>query len=115
MKNEKGFSLIEVIVSLALLGIIGFVFHNALDTSSVVTLNTDELQTANSLAVSEMEFVKNQGFASSYLPAPVPEEYTGYTVTVDVQSLRDSNLQKVTINVSHNGEQTTKIESFKIR
>jgi prepilin-type N-terminal cleavage/methylation domain-containing protein len=115
MKNEKGFSLIEVLVSLALLGIIGFVFSGALNTSSMATSNTDELQTANSLAISEMEYVKNLGFASVYTPAPVPPEYSGYTVAVDVQALRDANLQKVTVSITHSGKVITRIENYKIR
>jgi prepilin-type N-terminal cleavage/methylation domain-containing protein len=115
MKSQKGFSLIEVLVSLAVLGIIGLSFSSALDNTSRVTLNTDELQTARSLAGSQMEFVKGEAFAASYTPAPVPTEYNGYTVAVTVTPLRDGNVQQVTVIVSHSGKETTRVESFKIR
>jgi len=62
MKNEKGFSLIEVMIAIALLGIIGVAFLGALATASTALFIADERATAESLARSQMEFVKNQDY-----------------------------------------------------
>ena len=114
MKNEKGFSLVEVLVALALLGIIGAAFLGSLATASKSILIADERTTAESLARTEMEYVKNQSYAASYEPS-IPDEYTdaGYWATIDVELLPDPNdgtldgIQKIIITVKHGTEAET--------
>ena len=64
MKSEKGFSLIEVMIAIALLGIIGTAFLGALATASKAMFVADERATAESLARSQMEYVKNQDYST---------------------------------------------------
>jgi len=115
MKGEKGFSLIEVLVSLALLGIIGVGFLSSLCTVSAVTITTDEQETARNLAETQMEYVKGQAYATSYATASIPDEYGGYTATIDVDSLYDSNIQKITVTIERHGEEVTTLEGYKVR
>ncbi len=69
MRNEKGLSLMEVVIALALLGVIGLAFLGALSTASKGVFVTDERATAESLARSEMEYVKRQPYAEDdYIP-----------------------------------------------
>ena len=70
MKNEKGFSLIEVMIAIALLGIIGVAFLGALATASNAIFIADERATAESLARSQMEYVKNQVYITADPYAP---------------------------------------------
>ena len=63
--NSKGFSLIEVIVALALLGIIGVAFFGGLATASKAIFIADERATAESLARSQMEDIKNQVYITA--------------------------------------------------
>ena len=65
MRNEKGFSLVEVLVALALLGIIGAAFLSGLATASKSILIADERTTAESLARSQMEYVKKQDYSTT--------------------------------------------------
>jgi prepilin-type N-terminal cleavage/methylation domain-containing protein len=115
MKCQSGFSLIEVLVSLALMGIIGVALLGGLHTVSAVTLTTDERQTAKNLAENQMEDIKNHAYAPSYSPMPLTDEYTGYTVTVATQSLQDSNMQKITVTVGHRNKVAAKLEGYKVR
>lgn len=73
-KKQKGFGLIEVVIALGLLGIVGIAFLGALATSSNAVMANDERATAESLARSQMEYVKSQDYYSapwSYeLPLP---------------------------------------------
>jgi type II secretory pathway pseudopilin PulG len=103
VRSEKGFSLIETMVGVALLCVIGIAIMGGLIFSSKVLGDTDERQTAKTLAESQMEFVKNQPYAPVYAPANIPAEYADYAVEINVGSLRDGNLQKIAIIVSHRG------------
>ena len=102
-------------MALALLGIIGVGFLSALSTVSRVTLTTDERQTASNLAETQMEYVKGQGYATSYTPAPIPAEYAGYTVSINAASLQDSNIQKITVTAGRQNKIPIKIEGYKVR
>lgn len=130
LKNkERGFTLIEAIIALGLLGIIGIAFMTALATSSTAIIVSDKHATAESLARSEMEYVKSQDYYSkpwSYqLPSgtsptgqlpedwwdgshTLPAGYDNYTVTVEAVWLdpledgdgNDDGLQLITVTVT---------------
>ena len=115
MKDEQGFTLIEVLVSLALLGTIAVSFLSGLGTAAMATLTTDKLETAKNLAETQMEYVKGQAYDTSYIPASIPAEYTGYTATIGVEPLQDSHIQKITVTIEHQGKAVTELEGYKVR
>ena len=142
MKNEKGFTLIEVIVALALLGIISIAFLGALATASKAIVIADERATAESLARTEMEYVKSQDYSVApwdyELPSTppswdathaLPEGYDGYTVNVSAVLLHDTDgdgdiddddfddgIQKITVTVKHLEElkEVLTLEDYKV-
>jgi prepilin-type N-terminal cleavage/methylation domain-containing protein len=124
MKSEKGFTLIEVLLALALLGVITVALFSGLFTASEALIASDKQTSAESLARSEMEYVKKQDYSvapwSYELPSgtspeggfpewwnednphTLPPGYDGYTVTVIVTRLdprADDWLQKITVTV----------------
>jgi len=137
LRKQRGFGLVEVIIALGLLGIIGIAFLGALATSSSAVMISDERATAESLARSEMEYVKSQEYSStpwSYeLPSgtsptgqlpewwdpdhALPPGYENYTATAEVEWLdpvgdgsnNDDGLQKITITVTFVPEEKTVI------
>jgi len=112
MKSEKGFSLIEVLVSLVLLSMIAVGFLSALATSYRAALIVDERTTARNLATSQMEYVKSQNYAASYGQIP---EYHGYVLTIDVKPLYDSpSIQKITVTIEHDNKVVTTLEGYKV-
>jgi len=114
MNSEKGSSLIETIVALALLGIISVAFLGALATTSNSRLIADEHVSARILAESQLEYIKKQTYAFSYDPVPIPAEYAGYSATIDVDNLRNGNIQKITVTVRHHDKDIETLESYKL-
>jgi type II secretory pathway pseudopilin PulG len=74
----RGFIFIEVLIAIALLGIISIALMGALSTNSTVLIIADERTTAESLVRRQMEYVKNQGYqAESVLSQPIYQKISG--------------------------------------
>ena len=114
MRSEKGTSLIETVVALALLGIIGVAFLGALATTSNSRLIVDEHVSARILAESQMENIKKQTYAFSYDPVPIPADYPGYSAEIDVDNMRNGNIQKITVTIQHHGRDIETLECYKV-
>lgn len=104
----------ETVVALALLGIIAAVFLGALGTSSNSRLLADEHDSARIIAESQMENIRKQTYAFSYDEVPILPEYPGYSALIDVENMRNGNIQKITVTISHYGRELTKLESYKV-
>ncbi len=126
MKNQAGFSLIEVIISLALIGIVVTGILSALATSSRATITNDMQTTAQNLAEGQMEYVRNQQYDGTNNPpqyqvlADVPASYSVSCTAVRLDpdgdgSDDDDGLQKITVTVAFNGTTTTAIEAYRVK
>jgi len=120
MKSEKGFSLIEVVIAIALLGIIAFSLLSGLATGYRATLIADEHSTAWNLARNQMEYVKRQDYSdnASYTLAPNPdgEDYFGYSANITAEPLHstEDGIQKITVTIKHDNKVVTTLESYKV-
>ena len=114
MKKEGGFSLIEVLVSLAILCIIAAGSLSGIATASKAVFIADERATAKNLAESQVEYVKKHDYAASYAPVLIPGEYDGYVAAIDTETLRYGNIQKITVTVQHHDKGVTMLEAYKV-
>jgi len=116
-KNQRqaGFTPLEVVVSVAILGSISVTFLTGLSTISASTQRIDDRQVAKNLAENQMEYLKGQAYASSYTTAPLPAEDAGYTATIDIVPMQDGNIQKITVTILHQGEFILTLEGYKTR
>jgi prepilin-type N-terminal cleavage/methylation domain-containing protein len=120
-KSQKGFSLIEVLVAMALLGVIGVAFLGALATSSMAIVTTDEHQKAKNIAEMEMEYIKNLPYAANYTPLALTSEYSGFSVVTvdgviypqDIADNTDGKIQKVEITIQRNSQELYTLVSYK--
>jgi prepilin-type N-terminal cleavage/methylation domain-containing protein len=62
IKEQKGFSLLEVALAMALLGVVAITFLTALSGGSRAIIIADERATAESLARTQMEYVREQEY-----------------------------------------------------
>jgi len=116
MKDEKGFSLMEVALAIALLGIVAVAYLGALATGSRAIIIADERATAESLARTQMEYVRQQSYDANLdhvTPqyATIPEEDIPAGYEIDVGAVRldpcddgttnDDGIQSITVTIKH--------------
>jgi len=121
MNDEKGASLLETLVALALLGIIAVAFLSGLATSSKAAVIANDQITAVSLVQAQIEWVKRTDYvyeANVYSAAPIPsgEDYTGYLVQIDSAPLDtpDDGIQKITVTIKRWGEDVLQSDVYKV-
>jgi prepilin-type N-terminal cleavage/methylation domain-containing protein len=114
--NQKGFSLVEVLVAIAILGLIASAFIGSLSTGAIATRLQGEDLTARNLAQSQMEKLKaavydNDGATYSSISTP-----SGYSISISANPAiyTDTNIQKLTVTVSHNGSAVFSLEDYKV-
>jgi prepilin-type N-terminal cleavage/methylation domain-containing protein len=70
--SSRGFTLIEVLVALALFAIIAIVFAGGLTTASRAVLIADVRTRSESLARTQMESIKQEGYNPTYAKINIP-------------------------------------------
>ena len=81
VRNQRGVGFIEVLIALAILGIVAVVFLGGLTTSLKAVFISDENSTALALAQSQMEYVKSKK----------PYSTTAWSYTVTTSTRNSSN------------------------
>lgn len=123
MKNERGFTLLEVLISIALIGMIAVAVCYALATVSKALLVTDLRGTAETLAIKQMEYIRNQPYSdnpwnytvsSSEEPSASPEpswwaddspsrlsgDYANYVVEAYAENFEErEGIRKIIVNI----------------
>lgn len=120
-ESEKGVSIIETLTALGIIAIIATGFITALGTGAKATYIAGERTMAESLARSEIEYIKS----CSYNPADPPESYlidpglsvggewNVATFTAQVHGVEDG-IQKVTVEVRHEGKLILSVDAYKV-
>ena len=132
--GEQGLTLIEVLVALAIIAAVAVTFLVGMTTSSRAVMVSQKSVAAESLAKSELEYVKSSPYQSanttwSYqLPTShpdwdathsLPDGYGGYSVQVDSGFVPprtyDDGIQKITVTVIRNGETAFTLVGYKVQ
>ena len=141
-ESSKGFTLIEVLVALALFAIIGIVFAGGLGTASRAVFIADIRTNAESLARTQMEYVKSYNYAdadggvATYPKVDIPDGYAICSVNGTGPPVQcydsdpiiavpwdsdnnqpadtDDGLQKITLVIKHEGTEVTTLEGYKV-
>ena len=114
-KGEKGISLLETVIAVAIMGIITVAFLSALATTSSARAVNDERTAAKILAEGVIENIKSADYSLTY-DAVVPAEFPGYTVEPNpiIPETIGYGIQKITVSVFHQGHQVLTLEGYKV-
>ena len=117
-EDEKGLGIAESMVAVAILGITVVTFIAALSTVSIAAREGEHEVVAQRLAQAELEYVKSYAYdpgATTYSTEDV-DTPGGYAISVAVDSIpdTDTNIQKVTVTISLDGEDILSIEDYKV-
>lgn len=108
--REKGFSLIETLIALAILGITAVGILSGLGLGTQVTMNTREREAARDLAVAQMEYIKHSPYQDMPYNINPGLDLGGHSMTVAVDPIDDFE-QKVTISVSYKLRKAEEMDS----
>jgi prepilin-type N-terminal cleavage/methylation domain-containing protein len=129
VRDQKGWSLVEVLVAVAILAVVGVAFLSALTTGYLALVVADEDTVAESLTRTEFESIKNAGYPIRLValnPNPALSEFLShkpvlndlYAVDIEVAELGDESedrpVQLITVHISHQGEVVLTTQTYKV-
>ncbi len=112
--DGRGASLVEVLVAVAIIAIVVTIFLYALSTGSLGGGVVRELVTAENIARSQLEYMKETDFIAGtdhYTPTTI--SHPGYSATISATTIY-TGLQLITVTVFHGGEAVFTIENYKV-
>ena len=125
--SQKGQGLIEVVIAVAILGVVAVAFLTALSTASKAIIIADERTTAESLTRSELEYIKNSPYDFTNNPPqyslnPDIDIPDGYNIEIEAVRLDpeddgiadDDGIQKIMVDVYHHGNLIMGTADYKV-
>jgi prepilin-type N-terminal cleavage/methylation domain-containing protein len=109
IKSQKGFSLLEVILAIAIMGVVSVAFLGGLGNASKSLAFTNQRQRAKTFAEHQLEYVRSLTYHAppyQYLyDSSLATEYPDYTAMIYAESIpsRDNNIEKIRVVVSFKG------------
>ena len=115
-RDEKGIALVESLVAVAILGTTVVTLIISLATGSIAIRETDEEVVVQSLARTQLEYIKGYTYDPNATTYPTVSTPPGYTISVGVSPTPDADpdIQKVTANISREGNLILTIEDYKV-
>ncbi len=127
--GSGGFSMLEVVIAIALLGIIAVSVLSALQTAALALISADRRATAESIARTQMEWVRFSEYdvelaeghpaysldtqIESTLPPGFSVETTAIRLNKDVDPDDDDGIQHITVTVTHEDRVVVTLEDYK--
>jgi prepilin-type N-terminal cleavage/methylation domain-containing protein len=141
--RSRGFTLIEVLIALALFAIIAIVFAGGLSTASRAVITAGVRTRAESLARTQMESIKNERYSTpptggvgNYTKIDLPPG-SGYSIcsfnrtsppancgslvlgvpwdsATNTTASTDNGLQKITLVIKYGDREVTRLEGYKL-
>jgi type II secretory pathway pseudopilin PulG len=110
---EGGASLVEVLVTVAIISIVLVVFVSALSTGSMGVGVSNRLTTGINLAAAQLESVKSAPYDADGDSYAIVDRPQGYDILLTTSEIT-AGLQQVTATVSYEGELLIEISDYKV-
>ena len=110
--NERGESLVELLIGVAIISLALVVFITSLSTGAMGVGHNTRRTTAINLATSQLEAIKASPYITSGAYAPIAAP-VGYTVLIDTAVI-SPGLQVVTATVQYRGQEMVQIGNYKV-
>ena len=128
IRKQTGFTLLEVLIAVSILGVIGAGLLTALDTNARATRTLDEKVEGANLAVAFLEVIKESPYSANYTDIgdniTMP---TQYSVNIEARCSSDGasfgdcvgsaneTLQKITVHVLREGRPVLSLCTFRTK
>ena len=129
-RGQRGVGLIETVIALALLGMVGVAFLSGLTTTSRSAMVSQERVAAESLAKSQLEHIKSQGYIPIADYNPLTNCYEKIDISADLvgegydieitppETVIEPGgggfeLQSITVVISCNGKAILQVSSYR--
>ena len=114
--DEEGLTIVESLIAVAIVGVALVAFAVALSTGSLAVWESDQEVTVQSLARTQMEYIKGYAYDPDATTYPTVNATDNYSISVAVTSVpdTDTNIQKVTANISRDGQVLLTVEDYKV-
>lgn len=118
MRNQRGNTLLEALIAVAILGTTAVIFLGGIFTGLIGGVEIEEHLIAENLARTQLEDIKSQPYnVDNQYPVTVSPP-PGYTVLISVTDLSPSeypnSLQKTAVMVSREGRNIITVETLKV-
>ena len=115
-KNERGFTLIEILLAIAMLGIVVIALYMGLSTAFKAYGVSNQRATAMALAQSQLEYIEKRTYSTVYPIIQSPEYVVpgNFSITVDSPEI-NTNLQKITVGVFFKGSLVYTVDDYKVK
>ena len=115
-QDQTGLGLVETLVAVAILGTFVVAFDVALSAGSIAVAEQDEAVVAQSLVQTQLEYTKSYPYDPEATAYPAVDTPEGYTISVGVTSVpdTDADIQKITVTVSLESETIITVADYKV-
>ncbi|MFC1901047.1 prepilin-type N-terminal cleavage/methylation domain-containing protein [Chloroflexota bacterium] len=119
ISNQRGSSLIEILVAAAIFGAIGVVFVNAVSSSQMGAHQIEAMSTAESIARNQIELIKSLPYNDGNYYPLVTADQDRYAANIEVLDLSPveypNTIQKIVVTISENDNSLLSLETLKVK
>jgi len=113
VKLQNGFTLIEVLIAIAFLGIIAIALFSGLSTAYKAYWVSNKQATAMALAQSQLEEIEKLSYSESgnYSAISAP---ANYSINITTNSININQLQKIIIEIKYGTQTVYSVSDYKV-
>lgn len=115
-QGQRGLSLVETLVAVAILGTSVVAFAAALSAGSIAVGEQAEEVAAQSLVRTQLEYTKSYPYDTEATTYPTVDTPEGYAISVGVAPIPDTDddIQKITVTISRESENIMTVADYKV-